>query len=121
MSKGWSLQAASDESTARERCEEIRGLFERLMPNAKGPYWAGEALTMVDVAIAPILQRFTWAETLEPTLGLFDGMPRLQAWRDALLARPSLSSSILPDLEDIHARGLHSIGSWVARNVEDNT
>lgn len=117
MSKGWSLQAASDETTARDLCTEIRGRFERLLENYEGPLWAGEQITMVDVSIAPILQRFAWADTLEPSLGIFDGMPRLQAWRDALLKRPSLKDSILPDLETINAHGLHSIGSWIARNA----
>lgn len=77
--------------------------------------WGGESFTMVDAAIAPIFQRFTWAERLEPTLGLFDGMPQLQAWRDAVLARPSLTTSILPDLEARSARMLASMGSWIAR------
>jgi glutathione S-transferase len=79
----------------------------------------GQTLTMVDVAIAPILQRFTWAEALEPSLGLFEGLPKVQAWRDALLARPTLTSSIVPDLEQRSGRMLKAIGSWVARGFEE--
>lgn len=118
MSTGWQLQAAKSEEKARELTADVRGRLERLVGvmSEEGPYWAGEKLTMVDVAIAPILQRFTWADTLEPSLGILEGLPRIQAWRDALLARESLPKSVLPDLETIHAAGLESIGSWVARN-----
>ncbi len=117
MSKAWNLQATGDEATARLLAGEIRGHFEELagqLPD-HGPFWGGEAYTMVDAAIAPILQRLTWAEGLEPSLGLFEGMPRIAAWRDALLVRPSTTAAIVPDLEQRSGRMLHQIGSWVAR------
>ncbi|MCB9679580.1 MAG: glutathione S-transferase family protein [Alphaproteobacteria bacterium] len=119
MSAGWRVQAARDEAGARAVVTELRTHFAELAKNLpdSGPLWGGETLTMVDVAIAPILQRFAWAEALEPTLGLFDGLPRIQAWRDALLARPSLTASIVPDLEQRSARMLHALHSWVARDV----
>lgn len=121
MSKGWALQAAQDEETVRKLTGEIRGHFEELTKNlaAPGPLWGGETHTMVDVAIAPILQRFSWAEALEPSLGLFDGLPEMAAWRDALLARPSTTSSIVPDLERRSGKMLNTIGSWIARDFED--
>lgn len=117
MSKAWSLQAAKQEETARDLAADIRGSLETLskqLPDG-GPFWGGPSYTMVDTAIAPILQRLTWAETLEPSLAVFTDLPKIQAWRDALLARPSTTASILPDLEQRSGRLLHGIGSWVAR------
>lgn len=121
MSKAWNLQAASDEETARRLAGEIRGHFEDLAKNLPddGPLWGGQAYTMVDAAIAPILQRLTWAEELEPSLGLFEGLSKLSAWRDALLARPSTNAAIVPDLERRSGRMLHTIGSWVARGFSE--
>jgi glutathione S-transferase len=120
MGKGWQLQAAKDEESVRKLVSEIRGHFEELTKNLSGdgPLWGGQTFTMVDVAIAPILQRFTWAETLEPTLGLFDGLEKMTKWRDKLLARDATKASIVPNLEDKSAQMLHSMGSWVARGVE---
>jgi len=119
MSKGWTLQAAKDEPAAREALGEVRSLLKRLSDAhpGDGPLWGGETLTLVDVSIAPILQRFTWAEKLEPSLRIFEDLPRIAAWRDALLARPSLTSSIVPGLEEINAKTLHGIGSWIARDA----
>ena len=117
MAKSWRLQAASDEAAARELATELRGHFAELakqLPEG-GPYWGGESYTMVDVAIAPILQRLSWAETLEPSLKLFEELPEVAAWRDALLARPTTTSSVVPDLEQRSGRMLQGLGSWVAR------
>lgn len=123
MGKGWRLQAARDEDTVRQLATEIRGHFADLAKNLPddGPFWGGETFTMVDAAIAPILQRFTWAETLEPSLGLFEGMPRIDAWRQACLARPSTTAAIVPDLEQRSGRMLKRIGSWLARDYADPT
>lgn len=116
MAKAWQLQAATEEPKVRALADELRGHFEELarqLPDG-GPYWGGETYTMVDAAVAPILQRLTWAERLEPTLGLFEGLPKVDAWRTALLARPSTTASIVPDLEARSARMLHAIGGWIA-------
>lgn len=119
MTKGWRLQAAKDEASARAVVEELRGHFQELAKQLPddGPLWGGQSFTMVDAAIAPILQRFTWAETLEPSLGLFDGLDRIAAWRDAVLARPSATASIVPDLEQRSHRMLHGLGSWIGRRA----
>jgi glutathione S-transferase len=121
MAKGWQLQAANDEEKARELAGELRGHFEELSKQLPddGPMWGGNTFTMVDVAIAPIFQRLAWAEVLEPSLGLFDGMPKIQAWRDALLARATTTSSVVPDLEQRSGRMLKTIGSWVARGFTE--
>ncbi len=68
--------------------------------------------------MAPILQRLTWAEQMEPTLGLFEELERTRIWRDALLARLSTHAAIVPDLEQRSGRMLRQIGSWVARGFE---
>jgi len=116
MGKAWQLQAAGEEDKVRALAGEIRGHFEELARNlGEGPMWGGQTYTMVDAAIAPILQRLTWAEILEPSLGLFEGLPTIATWRDTLLARPSTNAAIVPDLEQRSARMLHSLGSWVAR------
>lgn len=119
MAKAWRLQASKEESDVRALEAELHAHFEELekqLPE-EGPLWGGTTFTMVDAAIAPILQRLTWAEALEPSLRVFAGLPRVAAWRDALLARPSTTASIVPDLEQRSGRMLHSLGSWVARGV----
>ena len=122
MSKAWQLQATNEEPKARALVAELRGHFEELSKHmGDGPLWGGENFTMVDAAIAPILQRLTWAEKLEPTLQLFEGLESIQTWRDTLMVRPTTHSSIVPDLEQRSGRMLKALGSWVARTVEGET
>ncbi len=123
MAKAWQLQAANEEDKARAIATELRSNFEELAKNLpeEGPMWGGNTYTMVDAAIAPILQRLAWAEKLEPTLEVLGGLPKIEAWRNALLARPSTNAAIVPDLEQRSGRMLKTIGSWVARRVDLNT
>jgi len=122
MSAGWSLQAAKDEASVREQVTKVRGHFEELLKHrpSDGPYWGGDTFTMVDIAIASILQRFTWAEKLEPSLGVFEGLPEMDRWRRALLERLSTQAAIVPNLEEKSAQLLRSMGSWIARNVSES-
>jgi len=119
MSKAWLLQVASTEEAARFLVGDLQALFGELSKQLprEGDYWGGATYTMMDAATAPIMQRLTWAERLEPTLGVFEGLPRVQAWRDALLARPSTNASIVPDLEQRSAQMLRGYGSWLARGL----
>ncbi len=120
MGAGWRFQAAKTEEDANAIAEQLRSNFAELSKNIhpEGPLWNGDSLSMVDVAIAPIFQRFAWAETLEPSIQLFEELPRIAKWRDALLSRPTLTSSIVDDLETRSGKMLKGLGSWVARNAE---
>lgn len=60
-----------------------------------GPYFAGERFAIVDAAFAPALRYFDTLDTLGDW-GWFDGLPRLQAWRRALAARPSVRDAVAP-------------------------
>ena len=116
--KAWTLQAAKDAAAAEEAAEVVRTRLDRLdgLIAERGPLWGGERFTMVDAAAAPVLQRLTWAERLEPSLRLFEGRPALAAWRDVLLERPSVKASVLPDLESINRDLLAGYDTWIARH-----
>ncbi|MNC95955.1 hypothetical protein D3C83_131960 [compost metagenome] len=34
-------------------------------------------------------------------LGVFDGLPKVQAWRKALASRPSVTNAVVPDFKDL--------------------
>ena len=64
-----------------------------------GPCFNGEALSMVDAAYAPFLQRFAFVERKLQT-GLLKDFPLVQAWSDALLADTVVTGSVAPSFED---------------------
>jgi glutathione S-transferase len=65
-----------------------------------GPYFAGEYFSMVDAVFAPVFRYFELFETLFES-GMFDRLPRVDAWRKALAVRPSVIEAAT---EDYHER-----------------
>lgn len=66
----------------------------------EGPYFGGAHFSIVDAAAAPMVQRLSWCEKIYD-FGIFDGQPKVEAWRDALLSRPAVQRSVLPNIEEI--------------------
>ncbi len=61
-----------------------------------GPYFEGERFSVVDAVYAPFFRYF---DTLDrhSDLGVFDGLPKVEAWRRALLDRPSVAGAVVAD------------------------
>ena len=76
-----------------------------------GPCFAGDGFSLVDTAAAPLLQRLTFLEEIRPDLALFEGLPKVTAWRDTLLARPSVQQSTVPEIRELYREYLAGGGS----------
>ena len=81
-----------------------------------GPYFNGAKFSLVDAAYAPFLQRYTFMDRLRP-LGIIEKYPRLAAWRDALLAAPSVKASTVPNIEAAWLENLIVRKRWLAKFV----
>jgi glutathione S-transferase len=91
----WSFYTAADEAALEARRAELRERFTQLEAalDAQGPYFRGAAFGLVDAVFGPVFRYFDVFESLgEPPL--FDGLPRVQAWRTALAARPSVRAAV---------------------------
>jgi glutathione S-transferase len=78
-----------------------------------GPFFNGAAYSLVDAAYAPFLQRYTFLDRVKP-LGLIEAFPRLTAWRDALLARPSTHSFPADEFEALYRANLRRRNNFAA-------
>ena len=115
----WAFYMAPDEPALEARRAELRARFEQVeaVLAPAGPFFAGEAFTLVDAVFAPVFRYFDVFEALgEPCL--FDGLPRTQAWRAAVAARPSLRTSAVPDYAQRLERFLRARGSALSRRIE---
>ena len=81
-----------------------------------GPYFNGAKFSLVDAAYAPFLQRYTFMDRLRP-LGIIEKFARLAAWRDALLAAPSVKASTVPNIEAAWQENLILRKRWLAKYV----
>lgn len=80
--------------TLRQRLAQLEGVLG--MRPGDGPYFAGTRFSIVDAAFAPALRYFDTFDALGDW-GFFDGLPRVQAWRQALAERASVRAAVAPD------------------------
>lgn len=112
------LMNAGTEEAARQAATAVRALLVRFDDEIAGPLFNGERFSLVDAAVAPALQRLTWCEELAPSLDMFcSDLTRVLAWRDALLARPAVQRSTVPEIRRLFVEFLKEKkepSSWVA-------
>ncbi len=112
LRKLYQLNTASDKEEAFKAAVGVRGVLVRFEDElGAGPFFDGPAFSLVDAAIASALQRLTWCEAIVPTLDLFSATPKVQAWRDMLLARQSVQRSTVPEIQELYHQYLQGRGS----------
>lgn len=112
-----SLYNAADAVAHDSRLADLRQKLERLEAAlGQGPWFAGEAFSLVDAVFAPVFRYFD----VFTMLGLKDpaqGLPRIVAWRAALRARPSVEAAVTPDYSRRLAGFLHARDSHMGRQL----
>ncbi len=107
------LMVAEDSAEAGSEAEQVRQHMTRLEAHldADGPWFKGETFTLIDVAVAPPLQRLLWIDALAPKLKLFAKAPKVRAWATRLVAHPAVQASTVPDVHDRFLSYLKGKGS----------
>jgi glutathione S-transferase len=65
----------------------------------QGPWFAGEAFSLVDAAFAPVFRYFD-AFARIADFGFFKGLQRVPDWRAMLAGRPSVAAAVAADYPD---------------------
>jgi len=111
---------AEGEAQFRKAAAELAQPFERLEraleKQGSGPYFNGTAYSLVDAGYAPFLQRYRFIDRIE-RLGQIEEFPRLRAWSEALLARPSTHSFPPEEFEAIYRANLRRRRKWLAQLI----
>ncbi|TDP61342.1 glutathione S-transferase family protein [Roseateles toxinivorans] len=93
----WGFYTAADVTQLQAKRELLRTRFERLEEALDtGPYFAGERFSLVDAVFAPVFRYWELFDRIAD-FGVFDGLPRVQAWRRALTQRPSVQGAVAED------------------------
>ncbi len=91
------LYGAQDPAAFEAARNGLAERFARVETELRGgPYFAGARFSLVDAAWGPVFRYFDVIEAAAP-LGIFDGLPRVAAWRRALAARPSVARAVAHD------------------------
>jgi glutathione S-transferase len=95
--------------------------FERLEKALEkqggGPFFNGAAFALVDAAYAPFLQRYFFLDRIR-RLGHIEKFPRLRAWGEALVARPSTHTFPPAEFEQLYRQAVRRRNKWVSQFVE---
>jgi glutathione S-transferase len=93
----WNLYSAADAAAFEDKRRILSDRFGRIESMlGGGPYFAGDAFSLVDAAFGPVFRYFDAFDRVAD-LALFEDRPRLSAWRAALAARPSVRDAVADD------------------------
>jgi glutathione S-transferase len=109
------------EAEYEEALKKMTVPFERLEKalekQGAGPYFNGADYSLVDCGYAPFLQRHTWLDKIRK-IGLIEKYPRVAAWRDALMARPSTWSFPPAEYEAIYHGAIRKRKKYLAQFLD---
>jgi len=118
----WRFGTTPHQDEARKLAATVRAKLERLEAEVRGPLWRGESLTLVDTATAPLLQRIRWTDAMVPELAVLKGLPKVERWTEALLERPSVKRSTVPEIETLYyeylAKPRDGAVGWVGQHAK---
>jgi glutathione S-transferase len=91
-------------------------LEQALTKQGSGPFFNGAKYSLVDAAYAPFLQRYHFLDRIR-RLGQIEKFPRLKAWSDALMARPSTHSFPPAEFEAMYRENVRRRNKWVSQFI----
>ncbi len=113
---------ADDEADYKEAIGENSGAFERLEraleKQGAGPFFNGAKYSLVDAAYAPFLQRYYFLDRIRP-LGLIEKFPRLKAWAETLMKRPSTHSFPEAEFEALYRMNVKARKKYLSQFIAD--
>ncbi|MBR0938136.1 glutathione S-transferase family protein [Bradyrhizobium jicamae] len=101
LSDLWGLETTTDAETFEGKRQAVAAKFARVdAALGAGPFFAGEAFSLVDAVFAPIFRYFDVFDQLAD-LAVFADTPKVRIWRAALAQRPSVRSAVSSDYPDL--------------------
>ena len=96
----WVLETTGDQAAFDAKVALLKEKFARIEAAlGAGPYFAGEAFSIVDAVFAPVFRYFDVFDTIGD-LGVFAATPKVRVWRAALAGRASVTGAVVPDYPD---------------------
>lgn len=113
----WTVETTPDQTAFQTKVRTLREKFVRLERElGAGPWFAGGHFSLVDAVFAPAFRYFDVFDRFID-LGVFEGLPKVQTWRRALAARPSVRDAVAADYEARLEAFLRRQPSWLARHL----
>lgn len=109
------IERAADAEALKTHGAQLAQRFARLEQQlGDGPYFDGEEFSFVDAIYAPIFRYFDVFDSFAD-LGVFAGLPKVAAWRQALAQRPSVRNAVTEHFHDELVKYLESRNSYLLK------
>src|SRR5882757_3903478 len=106
--------AAPDEATFKARTSQLEQLFARLEARvAAAPWFDGESFSLVDAVFGPVFRYFDVFDEIAD-FGILADKPKLERWRKALAARPSVRAAVGADYPALLRGFIDRRNSWLS-------
>lgn len=93
----WGYETTQDAAVFEQKRLALIAKFERVEAAlGEGPYFAGSNFSLVDAVFAPVFRYFEVFDTISDSR-VFNALPKVDAWRKALTARPSVRNAVVPE------------------------
>ena len=96
--------------------EKLEGALKAQSPS--GPFFNGATYSLVDAAYAPFLQRYYYLDRIKP-LGIIEKFPRVKAWAEALLKRPSTHAFPEAEFEGLYRLNVKLRKKYLSQFIAD--
>jgi len=98
----------------------IESLKNEMQPLEKmmgdGPYFNGDAFSLVDTAFAPAFKHLSILDAIEP-LNLYAALPNIDHWKSNLLQRKSVQASVVDEFEPLYHDYLKANGVYLGKQL----
>src|SRR5215475_6100351 len=113
------LYGAPDQAGFEAKATALAQKFARIEAHLDaGPWWDGTRFSLVDAVFGPIFRYFDAFDAIGD-FGILAGLPKVAAWRAALISRPSVKAAVAPDYPQLLWIFLLSRRSYLSRVMAD--
>jgi glutathione S-transferase len=117
LSDIWGLYSASGEAAFSTKAIALREKFLRLEGRLKAPWFDGTRFSLVDAVFGPVFRYFDAFDRIAD-FGILAGLPKTEAWRAALSARPSVQGAVSPEYPALLWDFYRTRGSHLSRLID---
>jgi glutathione S-transferase len=106
--------AAPDQATFKAKTAQLEQRFARLEARVKAsPWFDGENFSLIDAVFGPVFRYFDVFDEIAD-FGILAGKPKLERWRKALTARPSVRGAVSAEYPALLRDFIKRRNSWLS-------
>jgi glutathione S-transferase len=113
LALNYALSIAKDEAEFKQKEKDLKDKLVSLEAQIEGPYFNGETISLVDIALAPFFHRIAIYNEVY-RLNIYDNLPKVKNLAEKLVHRKSVVESVVPEFKELILDFVKESGSFLA-------